>query len=193
MIGLDKWIILAILLVNNFYANGEQRFVETPTRYQEVLTGEDVQLRCKVQDKRGQCIWQKDRKPVGMHPDKYEWVGGRDSDCSLLIRRASLDFDDGFWECQVTSGDYTRQDSLTSLPARLLVKGTILCTLLILNKLILFLDFPYYLSIYYIYNFYIDSIFFIYSKYSENSIFRIFDYSEFCFLFHLKNYRHLVT
>lgn len=102
---------------------GEQRFIETPPLYQEVSSGDDVQLRCRVQDKRGECIWQKDRKPVGMHPDKYEWVRGRGSDCTLLIRRASLDFDDGLWECQVTPGDFTRQDALTSLHSRLLVRG----------------------------------------------------------------------
>ncbi|CAL7939041.1 unnamed protein product [Xylocopa violacea] len=123
----------------------EQRFAETPALYQEVSSGDDVQLRCRVQDKRGQCIWQKDRKPVGMHPDKYEWVSGRGSDCTLLIRRASLDFDDGYWECQVTSGDFTRQDALTSLPSRLLVRvkprkprleygGTILNTALTLRE-----------------------------------------------------------
>ncbi|XP_031845808.2 irregular chiasm C-roughest protein [Nomia melanderi] len=125
--------------------SGEQRFAETPALYQEVSSGDDVQLRCRVQDKRGQCIWQKDRKPVGLHPDKYEWAGGRGSDCTLLIRRASLDFDDGSWECQVTSGDFTRQDALTSLPSRLLVRvkprkprleygGTILTTALTLRE-----------------------------------------------------------
>ena len=123
MISSYYWIVFGILLICCLGTNGEQRFVETPAVYQEVSSGDDVQLRCTVQDKRGQCIWQKDRKPVGMHPDKYEWVGGRDSDCSLLIRRASLDFDDGFWECQVTPGDFARQDALTSLPARLLVRG----------------------------------------------------------------------
>lgn len=102
---------------------GEQRFSQTPLSYQEVSSGEDVKLQCKVLDKRGQCIWQKDRKPIGMHPDKYEWAGSRDNDCTLLIRRASLDFDDGFWECQVTPGDFTRQDALTSLASRVLVRG----------------------------------------------------------------------
>lgn len=102
----------------------EQRFEETPALYQEVSSGEDVRLRCRVKDKRGQCIWQKDRKPVGIHPDKYEWAGNREGDCSLLVRKASLDFDDGLWECQVTPGDFARQDALTSLPARLLVRGT---------------------------------------------------------------------
>ncbi|XP_033333172.2 irregular chiasm C-roughest protein [Megalopta genalis] len=133
-------LILAVGLIR-----GEQRFAETPALYQEVSSGDDVQLRCRVQDKRGQCIWQKDRKPVGMHPDKYEWASGRGSDCTLLIRRASLDFDDGYWECQVTSGDFTRQDALTSLPSRLLVRvkprkprleygGTILTTALTLRE-----------------------------------------------------------
>ncbi|XP_003698984.1 hemicentin-1-like [Apis florea] len=112
-------VIIFIIIV---LINAEQRFAETPALYQEVSSGDDVQLRCRVQDKRGQCIWQKDRKPVGMHPDKYEWASGRGSDCTLLIRRASLDFDDGYWECQVTSGDFTRQDALTSLPSRLLVR-----------------------------------------------------------------------
>lgn len=115
-------VIIFLIVVR---ITGEQRFAETPALYQEVSSGDDVQLRCRVQDKRGQCIWQKDRKPVGMHPDKYEWASGRGSDCTLLIRRASLDFDDGYWECQVTSGDFTRQDALTSLPSRLLVRGKI--------------------------------------------------------------------
>ena len=101
----------------------QQKFAETPSAYQEVSQGEDVKLKCRVQDKRGQCIWQKDRFPVGMHPDKYEWAGGRDGDCSLVIKRASLDFDDGYWECQVTPGDFVKQDALTSSPARLLVRG----------------------------------------------------------------------
>ncbi|KAG6798437.1 hemicentin-2 [Apis mellifera caucasica] len=116
--------IAVIVFIITARINAEQRFAETPALYQEVSSGDDVQLRCRVQDKRGQCIWQKDRKPVGMHPDKYEWASGRGSDCTLLIRRASLDFDDGYWECQVTSGDFTRQDALTSLPSRLLVRDS---------------------------------------------------------------------
>ncbi|XP_066590101.1 irregular chiasm C-roughest protein-like [Prorops nasuta] len=116
-------IVLCIILLVVGGGRGEQRFSETPPEHQEVSSGDDLQLRCRVQDKRGHCIWQKDRKPVGMHPDKYEWAAShRENDCTLLIRRASLDFDDGFWECQVTPGDFTRQDALTSLPSRLLVR-----------------------------------------------------------------------
>lgn len=138
-------IVLAITIV----VRAQQRFKEVPAIYQEVSAGHDVQLPCKVQDKKGQCIWQKDRKPVGIYPDKYEWFSLRSNDCTLLIRRASLEFDDGFWECQVTSGDFMRQDALTSLPARLLVRGICfsslvffvffllnICQCLITNKLL---------------------------------------------------------
>lgn len=89
---------------------------------------------CKVIDKRGTCSWQKDNKPVGIYPKKYEWASGSSSsmgiqsshvsgDCSLWVRSATLDFDDGFWECQVTASDFTTQDALTSQPVRLVVRG----------------------------------------------------------------------
>lgn len=71
------------------------------------------------------CVFQ----PVGIYPKKYEWVGGSihsphvGGDCSLWIRSATLDFDDGQWECQVTSSDFTTQDALTSQPVRLVVRG----------------------------------------------------------------------
>lgn len=44
-------------------------------------------------------------------------------DCSLWIRSATLEFDDGVWECQVTASDFTAQDALTSKPVRLVVRG----------------------------------------------------------------------
>ncbi|KAF4518685.1 hypothetical protein B566_EDAN002720 [Ephemera danica] len=75
--------------------------------------------------------------PVGMYPRKYEWVAGTTGgssmdpgppaappggDCSIIIRSASLEFDDGEWECQVTSSDFATQDALTSAPVRLVVR-----------------------------------------------------------------------
>lgn len=72
-------------------------------------------------------------QPVGIYPKKYEWaasstmhlqgiqqIGG---DCSLLVRAATIDFDDGAWECQVTASDFTTQDALTSEPVQLVVRG----------------------------------------------------------------------
>lgn len=84
-------------------------------------------------DKRGSCSWQKDNKPVGIYPKKYEWANGAPSsmgisshlngDCSLWVRSSTLDYDDGTWECQVTAGDFTSNDALTSKPVRLVVRG----------------------------------------------------------------------
>lgn len=116
--------IFLVVCVFRAFVLGEQKFLEKPQPYQEVSSGDDVRLRCVVQDKGGECIWQKDQRPVGMHPDKYEWTSGRGGgDCTLLIKRANLLFDDGFWECQVTSSDFTRQDALSSDQSRLLVRG----------------------------------------------------------------------
>lgn len=47
-------------------------------------------------------------------------IGG---DCSLWVRSATIDFDDGAWECQVTASDFTTQDALTSAPVQLVVRG----------------------------------------------------------------------
>lgn len=40
---------------------GLQKFEGTPV-YTEVNPGQDAKLLCRVLDKRGQCIWQKDNK-----------------------------------------------------------------------------------------------------------------------------------
>ncbi|EFN88883.1 hypothetical protein EAI_02427, partial [Harpegnathos saltator] len=62
-------------------------------------------------------------QPIGMHLKKYEWVGSPDmGDCSLWVRSATLEFDDGLWQCQVTASDFTTQDALASEPARLVVR-----------------------------------------------------------------------
>lgn len=59
-----------------------------------------------------------------MHLKKYEWVGRPDiGDCSLWVRSATLEFDDGLWQCQVTASDFTTQDALASESARLVVRG----------------------------------------------------------------------
>jgi hypothetical protein len=44
-------------------------------------------------------------------------------DCSLWVRAATIEYDDGQWECQVTASDFTAQDALTSQPAKLVVRG----------------------------------------------------------------------
>ena len=44
-------------------------------------------------------------------------------DCSLEVLQVNITFDDGLWECQVTSSDFQSQDALASKPARLVVRG----------------------------------------------------------------------
>ncbi|KAE8747762.1 hypothetical protein FOCC_FOCC005585, partial [Frankliniella occidentalis] len=96
---------------------------EQPPSYTEVNPDSDVKLVCKIYNKRGHCSWQKDNKPVGMYPKKYEWAGSQEQgDCSIWIRNATLNFDDGLWECQVTASEFTTGDALTSPPAKLVVR-----------------------------------------------------------------------
>jgi len=126
-----------------FFAEGNalQRFSEQP-KYTEINPGQDALLVCKVIDRRGSCSWQKDNKPVGMYPKKYEWASGNaqsqsqsSGDCSIWVRSATLEFDDGLWECQVTASDFTTQDALTSQPVRLVVRGKQALLLLMLLAL----------------------------------------------------------
>ncbi|XP_057662340.1 kin of IRRE-like protein 2 [Diorhabda carinulata] len=102
---------------------GVQRFEQQPT-YTEVNPGQDALIVCKVFNKRGSCSWQKDNKPMGMYPHKYEWASPNqeNGDCSIWVRAAQLEFDDGSWECQVTASDFHTQDALTSHPVRLVVR-----------------------------------------------------------------------
>ncbi|GJQ79308.1 hypothetical protein Trydic_g16175 [Trypoxylus dichotomus] len=102
--------------------NAEQRFEQQPV-YTEVNPGQDALLVCKVFNKRGICSWQKDHKPVGTYIRKYEWSGSQETgDCSIWIRSAQIDYDDGSWECQVTASDFHTQDALSSFPVKLVVR-----------------------------------------------------------------------
>ncbi|XP_050311765.1 irregular chiasm C-roughest protein isoform X2 [Anthonomus grandis grandis] len=118
-------IVLRIVFVGIFVKEilAAQRFEKQPV-YTEVNPGQDAYLECKVFNKRGTCSWQKDNKPMGMYPHKYEWVSAsqQNGDCSIYVRAAQLEFDDGNWECQVTASDFHTQDALTSHPVRLVVR-----------------------------------------------------------------------
>ena len=97
--------------------------------YQEVNPGGIVIIPCIVLNKGGECRWERDGQPVGMHPGKYMWAGSnKDSavesgDCSLKILDASLEFDDGVWQCQVTPSTFKARDALISEGAELVVRG----------------------------------------------------------------------
>lgn len=63
-------------------------------------------------------------QPIGLHPGKYEWAGRQaGGDCSFKINEVNIQYDDGLWECQVTSSTFEAQDQLASKPARLVVRG----------------------------------------------------------------------
>ncbi|KPJ08615.1 Poliovirus receptor-related protein 3 [Papilio machaon] len=50
--------------------------------------------------------------PVGIYRGKYEWANEHSAlggDCSLWVRAATLQLDDGQWQCQVTASNYDVQ------------------------------------------------------------------------------------
>ena len=100
-----------------------QRFKTVPT-YSEVNPGTSVVMVCEVENKGGECRWEKDGTPVGLFPDKYEMAGDVGAgNCSLLILDASAEYDDGVWQCQVTASNFRRGDSLISEGAELVVRS----------------------------------------------------------------------
>ena len=119
-------ILLAISVTitsNSISANGFQEFIEAPT-YREVNPGGEVVLPCVVKNKAGECRWEKDGTPVGMYENKYEWHGQvQEGDCSLKVKEANIDYDNGVWQCQVTASDFTQRDTLISEGAELVVRG----------------------------------------------------------------------
>jgi len=115
-----KLLILSILLSHR--ATAIQQWTEQP-RYQEINPHGSLVMPCLIQNKKGECRWEKDGDPVGMYPTKYEWAGSpEEGDCSLRILDASLEFDDGVWQCQVTPTSFLFKDSLISEGAELVVR-----------------------------------------------------------------------
>ena len=105
-----------------------QSWSEQPV-YHEVNPGGQVIMPCIVLNKRGECRWERDGQPVGIHPGKYEWAGASKGpstdpgDCSLKILDSSLEFDDGVWQCQITPSSFKTRDALISQGAQLVVRG----------------------------------------------------------------------
>ena len=51
--------------------------------------------------------WERGGVPTGIFPGKYEWAGDRgQGDCSLLVRDADREFDDGSWQCSVSPSSF---------------------------------------------------------------------------------------
>ena len=86
-----------------------------------VAPGGEVVLPCRVGGRGGQCRWEMDGVPVGLHPGKYEWA--EEGECSLRVLQAAPEWDAGLWQCQVSASSPALQDALLSRPARLQVQS----------------------------------------------------------------------
>jgi hypothetical protein len=114
-------LLMVFLILST--ASGLQKFSTVPT-YQEVNPGGETVLLCVVADLKGECRWEKDGVPVGLYEGKYEWVGRpEEGECSLRVRAASMEYDNGVWQCQVTASDFKQRDTLVSDGAELVVRG----------------------------------------------------------------------
>ena len=119
--------ILNFYLLSISGATAVQEWSRQPD-YQEVNPGGDVIIPCVILNKRGECRWERDGQPVGIHPGKYMWANHNGSatesgDCSLKILDANLEFDDGVWQCQVTPSSFKIRDALISEGADVVVRG----------------------------------------------------------------------
>ncbi len=116
-------LLVLMLSFERAWTQEIQRWSEQP-RYQEVNPHGSVVMPCVILSKKGECRWEKDGAPVGIYPTKYEWASSPEAgDCSLRILDASLEFDDGEWQCQVTPSNFQARDALISEGAQLVVRG----------------------------------------------------------------------
>ena len=74
-------VLLSTLTVTVLVVSGErpraQHFLRTPGSLM-VSPGDTVVLPCLLENKGGQCRWEKDGLPVGLFAEKYRMVGGRE-------------------------------------------------------------------------------------------------------------------
>ena len=109
------------VLVSVRAAPRAQQFILTPSNM-TVSPGSRLTLPCLVQHKGGECRWERDGLPVGLFPEKYRMVDGEAGDCSLVVEDARLEWDEGWWQCQVSASHIVLADSLISARARLTVR-----------------------------------------------------------------------
>lgn len=111
-----------------------QRFEVQPDAQYYVAAGQELRMRCLVRNRQGECFWMRNGKAVGPIWRKYAFSRTpEDGDCSLLLRNATVQSDDGHWQCQVTAGDLeqetlqSREFALTVLvaPERPIIKNTV--------------------------------------------------------------------
>ena len=132
-------VILCLLSTLATSSYGLQKFSTVPT-YKEVNPGGSVSRAGVVCARKGECRWGEDGVPVGLYPGKYEMAGQEEGDCSLRILAASMEYDNGVWQCQVTASDFTQKDTLISDGAQLVVRGNYIncCSIMMVGYLQLF-------------------------------------------------------
>ena len=117
------------LLLLSLVAGGlaVQTWLEQPSSV-FVNPGGDVVLACRINNKQGDCRWERRKddgqvQPLGFYPGKTEWAGDRATgDCSIRIRDAEFDYDNGKYVCQVTASGFKATDTLISNEAILSVR-----------------------------------------------------------------------
>ncbi|XP_071040751.1 irregular chiasm C-roughest protein isoform X2 [Parasteatoda tepidariorum] len=100
---------------------GAQQFEMKPTDV-EVNPGEAATLTCKIHNRQGECAWLKDGRVMGKIDDKYDFMREpADGDCSIRIRSAKIEEDDGMYQCQVTQISLT-EPTLTAPEVKFTVR-----------------------------------------------------------------------
>lgn len=108
------------LIFSGFFC--AQQFEVKPSAV-EVNPGDSALLTCKVHNRQGECAWLKDGKVMGRIDTKYEFLREpADGDCSIRIRNAKIEEDDGMWQCQVTQISLT-EPTLTAPDVKFTVRG----------------------------------------------------------------------
>jgi len=119
---------LLVLVIMWSSAKSVQHWAEQPSST-FVNPGGEVVLACRINNKGGDCRWEKKKEngvsvPVGIYAGKYEWAGRTEvGDCSLRIMEADFDYDNGRWVCQVTASGFKETDTLISNEAILSVRA----------------------------------------------------------------------
>lgn len=97
-------LILAVLLLPLFeHSLSLDRFVRVPHKTYYVKEGEDLDLPCVPKSENFTCIWQ--RNSSSIFPDSntvYEMRPVK-GDCSVILKKVSVDRDNTTFECQVPS------------------------------------------------------------------------------------------
>jgi len=119
VILLRDWIISVVDKVIQPSTIGVQQFLKEPISLRP-KENSDFILECMVESQVGDCLWLHDGQNIGFnlvrHAPHYSWRGNNaNGDCSLMVKGAIPERDNGEWVCEVT-GDLLNP-TITSLPA----------------------------------------------------------------------------